>query len=153
MMNKEQQLRLLQHFRWLLVVLCFCCGCTAKHGTAIAFTNAAIAATRGGAANTGTPTTPTAYTSTTTQRNPTDHHHHHSTSEEIRYSNIVSQHAAVTSEAPSSTSQMNGDHVSSSHNHVDGPSQVRTHTHCYHYSIESVLLYSRILTHFVSFEF
>jgi hypothetical protein len=116
MMNKEQQLRLLQHCRWLLVVLCFCCCCTAKHGTAIAFTNAAIAATRGGA-NTASPTAPTSYADTKHTDHPID---------EIRYATISTQQAAATSEAPPASkmnSDSSADNISSFN--LEDPSQVR----------------------------
>lgn len=118
-MNKEQQLRLLQHCRWLLVVLCFCCCCTAKHGTAIAFTNAAIAATRGGANTAASPTAPASYADT-------KHTTNHPPIDEIRYATISTQQAAATSEAPPA-SKMNSD--SSSDNvssfNLEDPSQVR----------------------------
>ena len=113
MLNKEQQLRLLHNCRWLLVVLCLCCCCTAKHGTAIAFTNAAIAATRGGA-NTATPTVPASYSENI---------------EEIRYATLSTKHAAVTSEAPTKSKMDNdssSDNVSS--NQQDDPSKVRTYS-------------------------
>ena len=107
-MNKEQQLRLLHHCRWLLVVLCLCCCCTAKHGTAIAFTNAAIASTRGGA-NTVIPAAPATYAN------------------EIRYATVSTQHAAATSEAPSKSksSDSSSDNTPSSSSHQDDPSKVR----------------------------
>jgi hypothetical protein len=116
MLKTEYQLRLLHRCRWLLVVLCICCCCTAKHGTAIAFTNAAIVSTRGGA-NTAAPTNPSSSYAT----KPTDN------IDEIRYATISTQHAAVTSEASlesKSDNDSSSDNVISTHQQED-PSKVR----------------------------
>lgn len=111
-MKKELPLRLLQPWRWLLVVLCFCYCCTAKHGTAIAFTNAAITSTRGGA-HTLTPNAPTPYV--------TDN------IDEIRYTTLSTQHAAATSAAQQKSKSGNdssSDNVSTQQQ--EDPSKVRT---------------------------
>jgi hypothetical protein len=80
--------------RWLFVVL-FLCFCTPKHGKAIAFTNAAISSTRGGATVT-TPTTASSYVGTNTINNCDEN-------DKIRFTKITTQQSAATSEAASST--------------------------------------------------
>jgi hypothetical protein len=116
-MKKEHQLRLLHRCRWLLVVLCFFCCCTAKHGTAIAFTNAAITSTRGGA-NTATPVT----TSASYVAKPTD------SIDEIRYAALSTQHAAVTSEAaPKSKNDNDSSSDDIATHQQEDPSKVRAY--------------------------